>query len=147
MIKELTPGQRGPLFELVKYQEKSHREVVFHGSFGWEMNVSSWSKWRESDDEEIIVTVPRETLGIWAENNYVFISTRQVGAGPMGYDATAFVLQQDALNYEGFMRKPHVVRVLITLWDKLIDDIPSLVWGILGGTASALILYWLGVTQ
>jgi hypothetical protein len=48
------------------------------------------------------------------------------------------------------MRKPAVIRSLIKLWKALVDDIPSLVWGIVGGVVSAIItviaMKFLGLT-
>ncbi len=71
------------------------------------------------------------------------------GGGPFSYTLETFILQQEALDYESFMKNPKLIRNLIGLWRRLVDDMPSLVWGFIGGSfsgiATALVLKWLGV--
>jgi len=71
-----------------------------------------------------------------------------LGGGSLAYSVQTFVLKKEALDYEIFMHKPKLIRDIIQLWQGLIEDVPSLVWGIVGGVGSAVItiivLKWLG---
>lgn len=142
-MKELTRGQREPLFQLVRYQLSSKNENVFAVTGGWDSEIRLWRA------QDILARIPRETLEVWGGNDYVTISERMIGGGNSASGVTTFVLRQEAMDYESFMRKPQLIRVIIILWNKLFEDIPSLVWGVIGGSASSIItvfvLKWLGV--
>jgi hypothetical protein len=144
---ELTPGQRQPLFELVSYQQKSGREQVFAVRSGWEAEIVAWDGLSE---QAPIVTVPRELAELWSQKDLVHLSTRSLGGGPFAYDVQSIVLREEALKYESWMRQPPIVRSLVTLWRSLVEDVPSLVWGIVGGVvgsiATTAVSRWMGLT-
>jgi len=145
---ELTEGQRKPLFELVKFQKTQKRDFVFAIRAGWDYEVRTWEK--HTDEGEPIMRVPMEFFELWSKNNYIEYSQRGVGGGPFASQISTFILRQEVIDYESFMRKPAVIRSLIKLWKALVDDIPSLVWGIVGGVVSAIItviaMKFLGLT-
>lgn len=146
-MEDLTVGQHEPLFQLVRHQQECKQEIVFALGQGWEVEVQSWDK-RTTNDEPI-VRVPREIFELWREYNYVTTSERGVGGGSLGYEVSTFMLNKKALDYESFMRKPRIIRGMIKLWQGLVEDVPSLVWGIIGGVVSAVITVmasnWLGL--
>lgn len=140
-MEELTSGQREPLFQLVRHQQKSKTEVIFAVSGGWDLEITPWSE-RTSK----ITHIPKETLEVWTESNYITASEREIGGGPLASSILTFALRQEALEYENFMRKPRLIRGIVRLWGKLAEDIPSLVWGVVGGTMTVIILKLLGLS-
>jgi hypothetical protein len=132
-MRELTLGQREPLFQLVRYQEKYKKEIVFGVSGG---EIFAWEHRRQ---EDALPQVPNKVVGIWADNGYVHTSRRTVAGGPFTRDYDTFVLGQEALDYENWMGKPATIRSLITFWRKLVEDVPSLIWGVLGGVAGSIL--------
>jgi hypothetical protein len=146
-MEELTAGQRAPLFQLVRYQRESKQEIVFATGQGWDIEIRAWDKL--TTEEKPIAIVPREILTLWGEHDYIAFSERGLGGGPLAYGVPTFVLKQEALDYESFMRKPGVIRGILKMWQGLVEDIPSLVWGIVGGvvggTVTAIVLKWLGL--
>ena len=146
-MEELTTGQRMPLFKLVRYQQESNHEIVFSVGQGWDIEIKSWDK--RTTEEPPIIKMPKEIFELWKECGYIAFSERGLGGGSFAYSVPTFVLKQEALDYESFMRKPGVIRSIIKLWQGLIEDVPSLVWGIVGGVGSAVItiivLNWFGL--
>ncbi len=146
-MEELTTSQRETLFELVGYQRTSKQDIVFSAGEGWDIEIRPWDK--RTTEEKPIVCIPKEVLDLWKESGYVAFSERGVGGGPLAYNISTFILKQEALDYESLMRKPGVVRAVVKVWRGLVEDVPSLVWGIVGGVASAtvtvIVLNWLGL--
>jgi len=146
---ELTPGQREFLFQLVRYQQKSQLEIVFAMRGGWDAEVLAWDAFLEGGQQPLII-IHREVVDVWAQSGLIHVSKRALGGGPFAYDVATFVLRKEALDYDEWMRKPAIVRGLITTWRRLVEDVPSLVWGVFGGVigsiATALISRWAGLT-
>lgn len=101
--------------------------------------------WNKRTSEAAFVQVPKEVFEVWVENKYIAVSERGIGSGPIASSIPTFVLRQEALDYESFMRKPRFIRNIIRLWEKLVEDVPSLIWGIIGGTITVIILKLLGL--
>lgn len=140
-MEKLTIGQREPLFQLVRYQKKSKTEMIFAVMNGWEI-----VPWDERTSEAVIVRVPQEAFEIWGESRYIAVSERGIGGGPIASSILTFVLRQEALDYESFMHKPRLIRNTIRLWEKMVEDVPSLIWGIVIGIMTVIILKWLGLS-
>ncbi len=142
-MAELTTGQREPLFQLVRCQRELKQEIVFAVGQGWDLEIRLWDK--RAIEEKPIARVPKEIIDLWRESGYIALSERGVGGGSFAYDTTTFLLKQEALDYESFMRKPRVIRGIVKLWRSLVKDVPSLVWGIVGGLVTVIVLNWLGL--
>jgi len=141
-MQELTKAQREPLFELVRFQQDLKQEPVFHVSGGGEVRIFPN---RYCRPEQAIVEIPREIVEMWADAEYVSLSQRTMGGSVLSYTPTTFILRQEAIAYADWMSKPGAVRAVFSLWDKLVEDVPSLVWGLIGGVGSSVVLHWLGI--
>ena len=110
---ELTESQYKSLFDLVRYQRDRGQQVIFCLSQGHEPTISRWG-----DEERTAVTrVPRELVELWHATGYVYLSARRTGvAGGGGVDWRTLILCKEAENYERWMGRPKVLRMLLRSW-------------------------------
>lgn len=148
-IEKLTDGQRELLFQLVRYQRNSKKEIVFAVGQGWDLEIRPWDE--RTTEEDPIVRVPKEIVELWNRGNCIALLERGIGGGSFVCDVSTFVLKQESLDYETFMCKPKVLRSIVKLWRGLVEDVPSLVWGIVGGVVgavvTAIVSSWLGLNH
>jgi hypothetical protein len=138
-MKELTEYQNKELFELVNFQlsEGSAIEFLWNG-----LNGTIFDSVRSN--KVIGLKIPKTLIMLWNDAGYITMNNEDVNPD-VGFQHTIskFILNKEAFDYASFMKKPKFVRRWIKLWEKLIDDIPSLIWGFLGGTASSIVVYLL----
>lgn len=139
-MQELTSFQQISLFKLVEFQGSQNREIVFRTFFSTSCQVVD-----NGILDKVIVEMPRETLELWSACGYIQLShaLSENFNGSTSERAT-FILRKEALDYVTFMKKPKFSSIFINFWRKLIDDIPSLIWGTLGGALAVIITKILG---
>jgi hypothetical protein len=94
-------------------------------------------------NSSVVVTVPPLTILAWDAAKYVTVTEPPP---PRSAPSLTFILNQEAFDYRDFMRLPGPIRSVQKLWWKLTDDVPSLIWGVVGGTLVFIIeklLTWL----
>ncbi len=140
---ELTEYQQIPLFKLVEFQKKLNAEVIFSISGSCSCQIQEFES-SFSDNPITLFEIPKEILEIWDSNNFIHISNRSIGFSNYQYNKTTFILRKEAFNYSKFMKHHSIIRFFIQLWNKLIDDMPSLIWGAIGGALAVIITKILG---
>jgi hypothetical protein len=129
LFRELTEGQRDPLFRLVDYQSnRSTSEVRFYAdSTGPMFQIGEY----KDGLQEAIVKIPIEFIKTWEDFGYITLSN------------SAFILRKEALDYADFMKKSNFQRVMITIGHYLFVDISSLVWPIVVSIITTVIVYFI----
>ena len=148
---KLSEAQRGPLFELVKWQEKAGAEIVY-GLKGQD-SVAIHSVRFDKDSRRLespIVTVPCEYIRCWQERGFVTLGMRWSERSSTGFPPRdkfpTLILNAEAMEYEERMSKPFLVRIVLDLLDDWGKDLRAGVVAFVVALLTALAVNCCGAT-
>lgn len=141
--------------DLSKYHADIVQKIVTHDKLKNGSHLYIFQDYRgavieqnKSKRKTIICTMKIEDLNLLDQFGYIMIHKNTSTFAGLTTYYFSFILNKKAYDFANFIRKPKPIRKLINFFEKLFDELPSLIWGIIGGVTSYIAIHyistWLG---